>query len=67
MKPVKEIPSLTPDFPTSTFEEAIAVKQVEGKENVYTADVKRDWCIGVGAFPFPLLPNHSPDIERHNN
>lgn len=66
MKPVKEIPSLTPDFPTSTFEEAITVKRVEGKENIYTVDIKRDWCIGIGTFSFTLPQNHSPNIQQSN-
>jgi len=65
-----ELGSLPPNFPTSTWEEAIAVKPVEGKENVYEVDVKRDWCIGVGILPnFHLRttlsdPTTSPNLPK---
>ena len=48
-----EIPQLSPDFPLNTSAQAIHVTPTSSP-TVYKADLKRDWCIGLGkllAFP----------------
>lgn len=49
-------PSLPADFPPNTFEAAIKATKTS-KPDVYTVDLKRDWCIGLGISP---TRNHDP-------
>jgi hypothetical protein len=37
-----------PGFKPSSFSEATVVRTAAGSETTYTADIKRDWCIGLG-------------------
>jgi len=37
-----------PGFKASSFSDATAVSPAEGSEGIYNADIKRDWCIGLG-------------------
>jgi hypothetical protein len=36
----------------TSFSEATAVTPSPSTNTTFAADVKRDWCIGVGKFPF---------------
>ena len=44
------MPVLPSDFIMASYSEATAISPTTSK-NTYTADIKRDWCIGVGAYP----------------
>lgn len=43
-----------PGFKPSSFSEATVVRTAAGSETTYTADIKRDWCIGLGT-GYPAL------------
>ncbi|KAH8807152.1 thioesterase-like superfamily-domain-containing protein [Xylogone sp. PMI_703] len=40
-------PTFPPGFKPNTFAEATSVSPTAGSNTIYTADVKRDWCIGL--------------------
>lgn len=46
----KNVPHFAADFVFSNFAAAIATRE-DGCTGIYTADLKRDWCIGFGGPP----------------
>jgi len=44
------MPQLPPDLIPSSFDSATLVKTSPTEPYVYTADIKRDWCIGQGKY-----------------
>jgi hypothetical protein len=48
------------DFPLTSFAEATAVKPSSSNSNLYIADIKRDWCIGLGFYPSIAAPSNTP-------
>jgi hypothetical protein len=62
--------TLPADFTPTSFSQAVDVRVSEEDPNVYVADVKRDWCVGLGPpsasldfshSPFPTLNNIAPE------
>ena len=51
-KPGVDDPMLPVDFVPNSFAKAIEVAAASEAANVYTADLKRDWVIGLGIFDF---------------
>jgi hypothetical protein len=43
-------PTFPPGFKASTYAESTAVTLPASDNTVYTADIKRDWCIGAGKY-----------------
>jgi hypothetical protein len=54
MRVITEDSGLDPTFPAgfqpSSYAEATAITLAPGSDTVYTADAKRDWCIGYGMY-----------------
>jgi hypothetical protein len=42
------LPFLPSDFALNSFSQATAATPSGTRENLYLADLKRDWCIGLG-------------------
>jgi hypothetical protein len=51
-------PKLPADYEQTTYPEAVAVSSTDEAPNILKADLKRDWCIGLGISE-PHLPPHN--------
>ena len=47
-------PSLSSSFKTSSYAEVMDITPTLCSDTSYTVDLKRDWCIGQGAF-LPII------------
>ena len=46
---IRSVPPLPEDFPHNSFDAAVSVRPKSSTTNVYIADIKRDWAIGLVA------------------
>jgi len=54
-------PKLPADFTPNSFADAIKVTGT-GDPSVFTADLKRDWAIGLGMLPFSFCLELRPSL-----